>query len=164
MENHESIDSFQSNGSVIYERLEPVYTVLNHIYDILVEEKEIDDDLDIIFRAGFSYLHSQFEIIKIYFETLFEKQCDDFVNYSEMVLCLPTRPASMNSLLANAVNLKPVITSSLAIIITTIQAGINFISTNAKKAARVRILSARGSINLPKFVTSPLLLAKYPSR
>ncbi len=88
LENHEVINTFQANDSMIYDRLDPVYSVLNHIYDILVEEKEIDEDLDTIFRAGFSYLHSQFEIIKIYFETLFESHCDDFVNYSEMVLYL----------------------------------------------------------------------------
>ncbi len=33
-------------------------------------------------------MHSQFEIIRIYFETLFQSHCDDFVNYSEMVLYL----------------------------------------------------------------------------
>ena len=88
LENHEHIQTFQKNDSVIYDRLEPIYAVLNHIYDLLVEEKEIDDDLDTIFQAGFSYIHSQFEIIKIYYETLFQSQCDDFVNYSEMVLYL----------------------------------------------------------------------------
>jgi hypothetical protein len=88
IENHEVIETFHKNESIIYDRLEPIYSVLNHIYDLLVEEKEIDDDLDTIFQAGFSYLHSQFEIIRIYFETLFQSHCDDFVNYSEMVLYL----------------------------------------------------------------------------
>lgn len=88
LENHEVINTFQENESIIYDRLEPVYSVLNYIYDLLVEEKEIDDDLDTIFQAGFSYLHSQFEIIKIYFETLFQSHCDDFVHYSEMIVYL----------------------------------------------------------------------------
>lgn len=88
IENHEVIKTFQSNNSIVYDRLEPIYTVLNYIYDMLVEEKELDDDLDTIFQAGFTYLHSQFEIIRIYYETLFQSQCDDFVNYSEMVLYL----------------------------------------------------------------------------
>jgi hypothetical protein len=88
MENHEVIETFQKNKSVIYDRLEPIYSVLNHIYDLLVEEKDVDDDLDIIFRTGFNYLHTQFEIIRIYFDTLFQSHCDDFENYSEMVLYL----------------------------------------------------------------------------
>ena len=33
-------------------------------------------------------MHSQFEIIKIYFETLFQSHCDDFVHYSEMIVYL----------------------------------------------------------------------------
>ena len=88
IENHEVIDIFQKNGSVIYDRLDPVLSVLDYVYDHLVEGNEVDEDLDTIFKAGFSYLHSQFETIKIYFETLFQSQCDDFVNYSEMVLYL----------------------------------------------------------------------------
>ena len=88
IENHEIIETFQKNESVIYDRLDPIYSVLNHIYDLLVEENKIDEDLDIIFRTGFNYLHTQFEIIRIYFDTLFQSHCDDFVNYSEMVLYL----------------------------------------------------------------------------
>ena len=88
IENHEMIETFQKNESVIYDRLDPVYTVLNHIYDLLVEEQKIDEDLDTIFIAGFNYLHSQLEIIKIYYEKLFQSKCDDFINYSEMVLYL----------------------------------------------------------------------------
>ena len=88
IENHEVLETFRRNKSVIYERLEPIYEVLNHIYDLLVEEQEVDEDLDVIFNAGFAYLHSQFEIIRIYFETLFQSHCDDFINYSEMVLYL----------------------------------------------------------------------------
>ena len=88
IKNHEMIETFQKNESVIYDRLDPVYTVLNHIYDLLVEEQKIDEDLDTIFIAGFNYLHSQLEIIKIYYEKLFQSKCDDFINYSEMVLYL----------------------------------------------------------------------------
>ncbi len=88
LENHDVIETFHKNESAIYERLNPIYSVLNHIYDILVEEKQLDEDLDTIFITGFNYLNSQFEIIKIYFETLFQSQCDDFNNYSEMVLYL----------------------------------------------------------------------------
>ncbi len=88
IENHEIIEKFQKNESIIYDRLEPIYSVLNYIYDLLVEENKLDEDLDIIFRSGFDYLHTQFEIIKIYFDTLFQSRCDDFEIYSEMVLYL----------------------------------------------------------------------------
>lgn len=88
IENHDTIKQFIDNKSVVFERLEPVYEVLNHIYDELVEKKEIDEDLETIFQVGFEYLHSQFGVIRIYFETLFQSKCDDFVGYSDMILFL----------------------------------------------------------------------------
>ncbi len=88
IENNETLEQFNDNSSVIYERLEPVYEVLNHIYDIVVDNKEIDEDLETIFQVGFNYLNTQFDIIKIYFETLFQSKCDDFADYSDMILFL----------------------------------------------------------------------------
>lgn len=88
MENINVIEQLKTNKSIIYDRLEPVYEVLNHIYDMKVEKQEVDEDLDVIFNVGFNYLHTQFEMIRIYFETLFQSNCDDFVHYSEMILYL----------------------------------------------------------------------------
>jgi len=88
LENHEIIEVFHDNHSVVYDRLEPVYSVLNHIYDKLVEEKELSDELETIFIAGFNYLNTQLETIKIYYDTLFKSDCDEFLEYSEMVLYL----------------------------------------------------------------------------
>ncbi len=88
IENTETLDQFSDNSSIVYERLEPVYEVLNHIYDMVVDKKEVDEDLETIFQVGFNYLNTQFDIIKIYFETLFQSKCDDFVDYSEMILFL----------------------------------------------------------------------------
>lgn len=88
IENTETLEEFNVNSSVVYERLEPVYEVLNHIYDMIVEKEEVDEDLETIFQVGFNYLNTQFDIIKIYFETLFQSKCDDFADYSEMILFL----------------------------------------------------------------------------
>ena len=88
IENTQTIDQFNKNNSVIYERLEPVYEVLNHIYDMVVEKNEIDEDLETIFQVGFNYLNTQFDIIKIYFETLFQSKCEDFDEYSNLIVFL----------------------------------------------------------------------------
>ncbi len=88
IENNDTIEEFIKNHSIIYERIEPVYEVLNHIYHMIVEKQEVDEDLETIFEVGFNYLNTQFEIIKIYFETLFQSKCDDFVEYSDMILFL----------------------------------------------------------------------------
>lgn len=88
IENHVIIDTFRNNHNKIYERLEPVYLVLEHIYDMAVNQQDIDDDLETIFNIGFQYLHAQFSVIKIYFESLFQSNCDDFKEYHEMLLYL----------------------------------------------------------------------------
>lgn len=88
MENDQIFQTFHENNSVIYERLEPVYSVLNHLYNNVCEGGILDEDTETIFQVGFNYLHSQFEVIKIYYETLFQSSCDDFIGYSEMLLFL----------------------------------------------------------------------------
>ena len=73
---------------MIYQRLEPVFVVLDHIYTLACETEKLDEDLDTIFEIGFNYLNAQFNVIKIYFESLFSSKCDDFQEYSEMLLFL----------------------------------------------------------------------------
>ena len=88
IENHEIIENFQKNNNIIYTRLEPVFLVLNHIYDIACEEPNLDEDYATIFEVGFNYLNSQFNVIKIYFESLFQSDCDEFGDYSNALLYL----------------------------------------------------------------------------
>jgi hypothetical protein len=88
LENQRVLETFQENQNVIYSRLEPIYAVLNHIYDMVCNEDEMDEDLETIFEVGFQYLSSQFEVIKIYFQTLFNNNCDDFEDYSTLLLYL----------------------------------------------------------------------------
>ena len=88
IENTQIIEQFDKNSSVVYERLEPVYEVLNHIYDMVVDQNEIDEDLETIFQVGFNYLNTQFDVIKIYFETLFQSKCEDFDEYSNLIVFL----------------------------------------------------------------------------
>jgi len=88
LENQEILEQFQSNNNNIYDRLEPVYAVLNHIYDLVVEGVELDEDYELIFHSGFDYLGTQFEIVKIYYKTLFLENADDFIEYSDLLLYL----------------------------------------------------------------------------
>ena len=60
MENVETLEKLKANDSLIYDRLEPVYKVLNTIYDMAIEEKELSEDLQTIFQVGLNYIHSQF--------------------------------------------------------------------------------------------------------
>lgn len=88
LENYEMLEEFKHNSNPIYERLEPVYVVLEHLYDMACNKEELDEDLSNIFNVGFQYLYSQLNVAKIYFESLFKSNCDEFEEYSEMLLFL----------------------------------------------------------------------------
>ena len=65
MENNEIIQKFIGNNNPIYRRLEPIHLVLDHIYNLVVEDNQMDEDFETVFEVGFNYLHAQFEVIKI---------------------------------------------------------------------------------------------------
>ncbi len=88
IENHVMLETFKNNNNLIYQRIEPVYLVLDYIYDIACDKQELDEDLETIFEIGFKYLHDQLNVIKIYYESLFQSNCDDFAHYSEMLMFL----------------------------------------------------------------------------
>lgn len=88
MENYEMLEKFKKDHNPVYLRLEPVHVVLEHIYDMACNNQEIDEDLENIFNIGFEYLYSQLNVIKIYYEKLFKSNCDEFLEYSEMILFL----------------------------------------------------------------------------
>lgn len=85
MDNWEVLERFKENGSYIYERFEPVYAVLNHIYERAVELGELDEERETIFSVGLNYLHAQFEVIKIYYEKLFDSDCEAFEAFMPLV-------------------------------------------------------------------------------
>lgn len=85
LDNVEVLERFKQHGSMIYDRLEPVYVVLNHIYDMAINQEEINEDMETIFQVGLSYLHAQFEVIRIYYEKLFESSCEMFEEYTPLV-------------------------------------------------------------------------------
>ena len=84
-DNIEVLERFKHHESLIYDRLEPVYLVLEHIYESVVEQREQREEFETIFQVGLNYLHSQFEIIRIYFEKLFDADCERFETYTPLV-------------------------------------------------------------------------------
>lgn len=85
LDNVEVLEQFKHHDSLIYDRLEPVYMVLNHIYDDVVEANDINEEYQTIFQVGLNYLHSQFEVIRIYYEKLFDSNCERFEAYTPLV-------------------------------------------------------------------------------
>ena len=76
------------------------------------------------------------------------------------VLNLPYQLAEMTVPLLAATMRTPETMNSRATMMSATQLGSDPSSINAKRAAMTRILSASGSMNLPKSVTSPRLRAK----
>jgi hypothetical protein len=85
LENDEIIERFRAIDSKIYRRLEPVIAVLNYIYQRAIHQGTLNEDLETIFHVGLNYLNSQFEVIKIYYQTLFHSQCSDIEEYGILV-------------------------------------------------------------------------------
>ncbi len=88
MENIDVLEKFKHNRILLYDRFEPVYEVLNTIYEKAVEQEELSEDLQTIFQVGLTYLHTQFEVIRIYYEKLFNSDCHLFEDYTPLVTYL----------------------------------------------------------------------------
>ncbi len=86
-----------------------------------------------------------------------EKNWDTVLCFPSLAAAITIPPAAHNSLI-------PVINNSRLKIIIIIQAGISLSSTKARNAASTRILSAMGSMSLPKLVIKFLFLAIRPSK
>ncbi len=85
LDNSEILERFKHHGSSIYDRLEPVYAVLNTIYDMVLNDETVNEDFETIFQVGLNYLHTQFEVIRIYYERFFESNCELFESYTRLV-------------------------------------------------------------------------------
>ncbi len=88
LDNIEAIEALKHHRSLIYTRLEPIYLVLNTLYDEAVENGSLDEEKMTIFQTGLNYLHDQFAIIRIYYEKLFDADCEAFEKFTPLVVYL----------------------------------------------------------------------------
>lgn len=85
LENDELIERFRAIDSKIYRRLEPVIAVLNYTYQRAIHQGTLNEDLETIFNVGINYLNTQFEVIKIYYQTLFESKCNEIEEFGILI-------------------------------------------------------------------------------
>lgn len=62
-EQHELINTLITLKSKIITRFSHTILVVDHLYNKYVEEKQLDEDLEIIFESGFNYIHDHFMTI-----------------------------------------------------------------------------------------------------
>ena len=85
--NLQLINNLKNNKFSIYERLREVIYVLDYIADNyeLYKNHESSVDFEDIFEVGFSYFHSEFEQIKIYYETYLNKDIILLKKYDPLI-------------------------------------------------------------------------------
>lgn len=62
-EQHELINTLITLKSKIITRFSHTILVVDYLYNKYVEEKKLDEDLEIIFESGFNYIHDHFMTI-----------------------------------------------------------------------------------------------------
>jgi len=87
LQNYEFIELLRENNSLVYDRLQDLFKILGFIELMVDENKEVEEELEVIFEVGFSYLHEQLEEIKLYYNNYFNgdflifKKYEKFINY-----------------------------------------------------------------------------------
>ena len=67
-----NLHDLRSANSLLYERLDDVFSVLEYIEERFTKYQKVEEELEVIFEVGFSFLHEQIEelknLIRLYFQ------------------------------------------------------------------------------------------------
>ena len=90
-DNQALINNLKNNKFVLYERFKDVIYSLDFIAENYekYEHHESGTDFEDIFEIGFSYFHSEFEQIKIYYEEYFKKDIILLKKYDLLINLVP---------------------------------------------------------------------------
>lgn len=85
LENYDLIESLVKNKSKAIARFTSVIAVVDYLYDKYVEEKKLDEDLELIFSSGFDYIYDQFLMIETLLEKNFNNDINELEKYSKTI-------------------------------------------------------------------------------
>ncbi len=85
LENYDLISNLVKNKSKAIARFTSVIAVVDYLYDKFVEEKKLDDDLEVIFSSGFDYIYDQFLMIQTLLEKNFNNDLNELDKYSKTI-------------------------------------------------------------------------------
>ena len=85
LENYDLIESLVKNKSKAIARFTSVIAVVDYLYDKYVEEKKLDEDLELIFSSGFDYIYDQFLMIETLLEKNFNNDMNKLEKYSKTI-------------------------------------------------------------------------------
>ncbi len=85
LENYDLIESLVKNKSKAIARFTSVIAVVDYLYDKYVEEKKLNEDLELIFSSGFDYIYDQFLMIETLLEKNFNNDINELEKYSKTI-------------------------------------------------------------------------------
>ena len=82
-ENESLFEHFKHHNSIILNRYQDIFDVLNFIKGM--DEKELDDDYELIFSEGFAYIYDRINYIKSFLNNNFIGDLHLFLKYEELI-------------------------------------------------------------------------------
>ncbi|MFA5542650.1 MAG: hypothetical protein WDA47_02690 [Bacilli bacterium] len=83
-QNEEFLNHLFNHNSIIFYRINDILSVMDFIANHL-EPKEVDEDLELIFDAGFSYLFNRVKEIKLYLENNFNNDLHKLLDFEDIL-------------------------------------------------------------------------------
>ncbi len=84
-DNKDFYQHLKSHDSALYHRFQPVYDVLNYLFEEHKDEATMNEDIEKIFQVGLEYLNMQFFTCKLYYEKTFNKDFHEFLDYDKVI-------------------------------------------------------------------------------
>lgn len=78
-------DLIDNHAPILHDRFHDVIVVLNFICSLEEQNEIIEEEYEVIFESGFSYLHEQLETIKIYYKNYFRENDEDLIKYQTVI-------------------------------------------------------------------------------
>ena len=81
-ENKDLLEHLEHHNSLLYDEYRDILSVLNYIKNL--DEKEIDNDLEVIFDEGYAYIYDRMNYIKTCLKQDFIGDLHAFLKYEEL--------------------------------------------------------------------------------
>lgn len=86
IENDNLIKTLKKEKTQLYDRYENVFLVVEHLYDLKVEQKPFSEDYYKIFTIGFHYLFNQFENVKLLLDNTYDGSLKELLKYETSIV------------------------------------------------------------------------------
>lgn len=85
LDNQDFIQLLKESNSIIYDRLEDVFNVLEFIEKRVEKYEKVEEEFEVIFEVGFSYLHEQLEELKNIYNLYFKNDLAGLKKYASLI-------------------------------------------------------------------------------